>query len=97
MNMNMIMKKAQEMQKNMNKTKEEVEKQTFNSKQQLVEVEVNGNKEVTKISINKDVTSDDIEMLEDMILIAVNDALSKANSEMEKRLGSISQGLSGLI
>lgn len=97
MNMNMIMKKAQEMQSKMQKAQEEVGKQTFTAKQQLVEVEVNGNKKVTKIKIDESINIDDIEMLEDMILIAVNEALDKASKEMENRLGEFGQGLSGLI
>ncbi len=97
MNMNMIMKQAQEMQKKMEKAQENVGKQLFTSKQQLVEVEVNGKKEVTKINIDKTLNTDDIEMLEDMLLIALNDALGKASAEMNKSLGQFGQGLSGLF
>ncbi len=97
MNMNMLMQQAQKMQKDIKKAQEEVEKQIFTSKQPLVEVEVSGKKEITKITIDKNITLDDIEMLEDMILLATNDAIKKANNELESRLGKFGQGLSGLF
>lgn len=97
MNMNMIMQQAQKMQRDIKKTQEEVEKQTFTSKQPLVEVEVTGKKEIKRITINKDISVDDIEMLEDMILLATNDAINQATNELESRLGKFGQGLSGLF
>lgn len=97
MNMNMIMQQAQKVQKDIRKAQEEVEKQIFTSKQPLVEVEVNGKKEITRITIDKNITTDDIEMLEDMILLATNDAIMKATKELENRLGKFGQGLSGLF
>ena len=63
MNMQMLMKQAQKMQKDMEKSKEEVAKMNFTSKQPLVEVTVNGNKEVTNIKISEDFQLDDIEVL----------------------------------
>ena len=97
MNMNQILKQAQAMQKDMMKAQEEVGKMTFTASKDLVEVEVNGNRQVTKVTLSKDIDTDDIEMLEDMILIATNDALKQAESEMEKRLGRYSKGMPGLF
>lgn len=97
MNMNQILKQAQAMQKDMMKTQEEVGKMTFTASKDLVTVEVNGNRKVTKITLSKDIDTDDIEMLEDMIMIATNDALSQAEAEMEKRLGKYSKGMPGLF
>ena len=76
---------------------EEVAAMTFTCKKDLVEVEGNGNKEITKITINKDVESDDIEALEDMILIAVNDVISQAEKAMESKLGRYSNMMPGLF
>ena len=90
MNMQMLMKQAQKMQKDMEKSKEEVSKMTFTSKQPLVEVTVNGNKEVTNIKINEEFQLDDIEVLQDMLLIALNDAIGQATKEMESKLGNLS-------
>lgn len=97
MNMNQILKQAQAMQKDMMKAQEEVGKMTFTSTKDLVTVEVNGNRQVTKVSLSKDIDVDDIEMLEDMILLATNDALSQAEAEMEKKLGKYSKGMPGLF
>ncbi len=97
MNMNQILKQAQAMQKDMMKAQEEVGKMTFNATKDLVTVEVNGNRKVTKVTLSKDIDVDDIEMLEDMILLATNDALAQAEAEMEKKLGKYSKGMPGLF
>ena len=92
MNINMLMQQAKKMQNDMEKAKEEVSKKTFTAKQPLVEVEVNGNTEITK-----DIEKEDIEVLEDMILIATNEAISAAKKEMEEKLGKIGQGLPNIF
>ena len=97
MNMNQILKQAQAMQKDMLKAQEEVAKMTFTASKDLVTVEVNGNRKVTKVTLSEDIDTDDIEMLEDMIMIATNDALAQAEAEMEKRLGKYSKGMPGLF
>ena len=97
MNMNQILKQAQAMQKDMMKAQEEVAKMTFTASKDLVTVEVNGNRKVTKVTLSEDIDTDDIEMLEDMILLATNDALAQAEAEMEKKLGKFSKGMPGLF
>ncbi len=97
MNINQLMQQAQKMQKDINKAQEEVGKMIFTSKKDLVEVEINGNKEITKVTLDKNIEKDDIEALEDMILIAVNDAIKQAEAEMEKKLGRYSKAMPGLF
>jgi len=97
MNINQLMQQAQKMQKDINKAQEEVGKMLFTSKKDLVEVEINGNKEITKVTLDKNIEKDDIEALEDMILIAVNDAIKQAEAEMEKKLGRYSKAMPGLF
>ena len=97
MNINQLMQQAQKMQKDINKAQEEVVKMLFTSKKDLVEVEINGNKEITKVTLDKNIEKDDIEALEDMILIAVNDAIKQAEAEMEKKLGRYSKAMPGLF
>ena len=98
MNMNMIMQQAQKMQKDMQKAQEEVSKQIFTGKQELVEVEVTGDKRIKKINIlNKNITSEDLEILEDMILLATNDALDQADKKMEEKLGKFGKEFPGLF
>ena len=68
MNIQALMKQAQNMQKEIQKAQEEVGKMEFTSKKELVEVTVNGNKEVLSVKIDENVEKDDIEVLQDMIL-----------------------------
>lgn len=97
MNLNMLMQQANKMQKDMQKAKEEVSKMTFTSKQPLVEVTVNGDKNITNIKINEEITSEDIEILQDMIMLAVNDAIGQATKAMEDKLGNFASGIPGLF
>lgn len=97
MNMNMIMQQAKKMEKDIQRAKEEVSKMTFTSKQQLVEVTVNGDKKVVSIKYDESIEKDDLEMLEDMTVIALNDALSQAEKAMEDKLGNFGAGIPGLF
>ena len=99
MNMQALMAQAQKMQKDLMTKKEEINKQLFTGKSELVEVVFNGKKEMVSIKINKDTSleQDDIEVLEDMIKIAVNDALKQIDDEGSKKLGAYGNQLNGLI
>lgn len=97
MNINQLMQQAQKMQKDMQKAHEEVAAMTFTSKQELVEVEMKGNKMVSKVTINKDIEKDDIEMLEDMIIIAVNNCLSQIDEKMEGKMGKYANMMPGIF
>ena len=97
MNIQALMKQAQNMQKEIQKAQEEVGKMEFTSKKELVEVTVNGNKEVLSVKIDENVEKDDIEVLQDMILLATNDAINQANAKKEKRLGKYSSAMPGLF
>ena len=101
MNMNIqnLMREAQKMQKNLQKTQEELAATVYDGESSLVKVVLNGNKEVqsVKISIEDDFSKDDVEMLEDMIMLAFNDAAKKVDLDKEKKLGKYGQGLSGLM
>ena len=97
MNIQALMRQAQQMQKEVQKAQEEVGKMEFTSKKELVEVKVNGNKEVLSVTIDKKIELDDLEVLEDMIMLATNDAINQANKEMEKRLGKYSSAMPGLF
>jgi len=99
MNIQAIMKQAQKMQKDILKEKEEINKKIFTETYSHVTVSMNGEKQITKIDISKDMDldKDDIEMLEDMIMIAVNNTIKKIDEETEKKLGKYGQGLNGLF
>ncbi len=99
MNIQAMMKQAQKMQHEMQKTKEEIDKKIFPGKYSMVEVEVNGKKELQKVTIDKsmELDKDNIELLEDMLLVAVNDALKKVDVETEQKMGKYASGLTGLL
>ena len=87
------------MQKNLQKTQEELEKTTYEGTSSLVSVKLNGNKDILSVKINSDdvFEKEDIEMLEDMILVAFKDAAKKVDADKEKKLGKYGQGLAGLM
>ena len=102
MNMNIqnLMMQAQKMQKDLQKVQKELENKEYEGNSSFVKVILNGNKEMKNININfEDAISDkeDMEMLEDMIIVAYNDAIKKVDSDRENKLGKYGKGLSGLI
>ena len=89
MNMQAILKQAQNMQKDMLKIKEEIDNTVFIGESNLVKVEVLGKKEIKSVKINSDtaIEADEVEMLEDMILVAINSAMKKIDEMTEKKMG----------
>ena len=97
-NMNNLMKQAQRMQRQMEESQKELETKEFTAKAGggAVEVTVTGAKEVTKVIIDKDaVDPDETEMLQDMIMVAVNDALHQAEEANAAIMGKMTGGLGG--
>lgn len=95
-NFNNLMKQAQKMQIEMEKAQKELEEKTFEGQAGggAVKVELNGKKEMTSITIEPDVAdSDDVEMLQDLVLAAYNLALEKADDETQKKMGGITGGM----
>lgn len=89
MNLQSLMKQAQSMQKNMLDSKAKIEAMDFTGESELVTVVMSGKKEVKSVKIkSEDLEKDDIEILEDMITLAVNDAISKINKEINDKMGS---------
>lgn len=98
MNLQALMKQAQSMQKNLMASKEKIEAMEFTGTSELVEVKMSGKKEVISVKIKEtELEKDDIEILEDMIVIAMNDAINKINKEIEFKMGSQASGLQGLF
>ncbi len=97
MNMQSLMAQAQKMQKDIMNKKEEINKQIFIGNSQGIEVTVNGKKELLSIKINEDMKNEDLEMLQDMIVVAVNDALKKVDSAIEKSMGQYGSAFNGLF
>jgi DNA-binding YbaB/EbfC family protein len=95
-NMNNLLKQAQKLQKQIEETKEEIEKKTVEASSGggAVTAVVNGKKELIDIQIKKEVVDpDDVEMLQDLIVAAINEAINKANEMMESEMAKVTGGL----
>lgn len=89
MNLQALMKQAQSMQKSIMDAKSKIESMIFTGESELVEIKMNGKKEVLSVKIKStELDKDDLEILEDMIVIAFNDAISKINKEINDKMGS---------
>lgn len=87
MNMQALLKQAQNMQKDMLKTKGEIDNTKFYANNGLVDVEINGKKEILDIKISKDFEIDDLEALQDMLIIALNNAFKQVDKVTEEKMG----------
>lgn len=95
-NMNNLMKQAQKMQKQMEESTKELEEKevTTTAGGGAVEVTVSGKKEVVKMKISEEVVDpDDIEMLQDLIVAATNEALRKIDDISQSQMSKITGGL----
>lgn len=98
-NMNNLMKQAQKMQKQMEEKTKELEEKQYEAAAGggAVRVTVSGKKEVVCVKLSEEVVDpDDIEMLEDLIVAATNEALRKMEEDTNSVMGSIAGGLGGL-
>ena|SRR5215471_7244620 len=96
MNIQKMMKQAQELQKQLLKQQEELSKKTFEASSGggMVSATVNGKNEVVALKIEKDVVNpDDVGMLQDLIIAAVNEAQGRAREEMEKEMSGLMGGM----
>ncbi|HOJ10060.1 MAG TPA: YbaB/EbfC family nucleoid-associated protein [Clostridiales bacterium] len=97
-NMNNLMKQAQKMQKDMAKLQEELEEKTVEASAGggAITVVASGKKEILEINIKPEVIDpDDLEMLQDLIMAAVNEALRKAEEMVSSEMNKLTGGLGG--
>ena len=97
-NMNNLMKQAQRMQRQMEESQKELETREFTAKAGggAVEVTVTGKKEVTKVKLSQEVVDpDDVEMLEDLVMAATNEALRMAEDANAEVMNKMTGGLGG--
>ena len=98
-NVQSMMKQAQKMQEDMANIQTELEQTEYSVSVGggAVELTMTGKHEVTKIHIKPEVVDpEDTEMLEDLIMSAVNEAVRQADEDSEEKMGSITNGLGGL-
>jgi len=90
-----LMKQAKAMQKQLGEIQEEIKGMVFEASSGggAVKVKVDGEQTLVEIKISKDVIdSNDIEMLEDLVLVAVNDAINKSKEEYKNKMSSLTGG-----
>ncbi len=95
-NMNQLMQQAQQMQENMKLKQEELEATEYSvtSGGGMVELTMTGKHQVTKIKLNPDIVQpDDIEMLEDLVAAAVNEAVRVVDEASDEAMGALTGGL----
>lgn len=98
MNMQAMLKQAQKLQKNMLETQEKINSTEFIGKSSIVTVKMTGAKELVDVKIDLEkIEEDDIELLQDMIMVAVNDAINQINKETEQKMGAYTKGMPGLF
>jgi len=90
-----LMKQAQKMQKQMQQAQEELANEIVEGSAGggMVVVKVNGKKEIKNVKINPEILSEDVEMVEDLILAAVNQAMQNAEELANSKMGNIQGGL----
>jgi len=95
-NMGKLMKQAQQLQAKMAKIQEELSEKTIEASAGggMVTAVANGKQEIVSIHIDQEVIDpDDTEMLQDLVLAAVNDALNRAKDMMNEEMGKLTQGM----
>ena len=95
-NMNAMLLKAQKMQEDMANLQQDLDEReyTATSGGGIIEVTITGKHEIKSLKISPDaIDPDDIEMLEDLITVAVNEAISNATKTAENEMGEITSGL----
>ena len=99
MNMNALMQQAQKMQKDLEKKQAEIKATEYVGESQLVEVVLMGDKTLKSIKFKniESLDKDDVEMLQDMIKIAHDDAIKKINEDFDSKMGPYAKQLGGLF
>ena len=96
-NMNSMMRQMQKVQQKMEEAQQRIDETVMQASAGggVVQVEINGKKEVLQVKINPEIVDlEDVEMLEDMVLVAVNDAIQQAVKLQETEMGKVTGGIS---
>jgi len=96
-NMSTMLNQAREIQKKIEEVQSDLEKITINAESGggLVTVMINGKQEILELNISKEAMEEDKELLEDLIISAINKALSNSQEEMQTRMNSVTGGMMG--
>lgn len=97
-NMGNMMRQMQKMQKKMMKAQDELHEMTFEASAGggMVTIIANGKKEITDVKIEEEVVDpDDVEMLQDLVIAAMNDVLKQIDDKTNETMGQFTKGLPG--
>ena len=98
MNIQAMMKQAQKLQKEMLEEKGKIDAMQFEATSSFVTVKMTGDKKVSEVIINMEtLEKEDIEILQDLIVVATKDCLKQIDAETEKKMGKYTQGMPGLF
>lgn len=87
MNMQAMLRQAQNMQREMTKIKDEIDNTEFTGESSFVKVTINGKKEVLDVKIdNTDLDVEDLDMLSDLFIVATNNAMKQVDEVTEKKM-----------
>ncbi|MES0340966.1 MAG: YbaB/EbfC family nucleoid-associated protein [Candidatus Humimicrobiaceae bacterium] len=95
-NMQQMMKQAKMMQKKMAEVQEELKNMEFEASAGggAVKVKVNGDQEILEIKLNNEmIDADDLDMVEDMVMVAINDALKQSKDESKNKMAGLTGGM----
>ena len=94
--MQQMMKQAKMMQKKMAEVQEELKNMEFEASAGggAVKVKVNGDQEILEIKLNNEmIDADDLDMVEDMVIVAINDALKQSKDESKNKMAGLTGGM----
>lgn len=97
MNIQNLMNQARKLQGELEKTTKEIENKMFNYENENILVEISGKNEISKVKIKNKEIINDIEMLEDILTVAINNVLEQIKTEKNQKLGKYTNGLGGLF
>ena len=98
MNIQAMMREAQKLQKEMMKEKEIIDSTIYEGESSFVKVKVNGKKEIVEVNIAQEsMDKEDIEMLQDILQVAINEAMKKVDKDTEDKMGKYTKGMPGLF
>ena len=96
--MQSLMLQAKKMQKDMEKAQKELEEKEYTGKSQLVTVVMSGSNKLLSVKFEmEEINSDDKELLEDMVVVAINDAIGKMEKDKAEKFGKYGQMFNGLM
>lgn len=98
MNMQNLMMQARKMQKDIEKAQGELENKVYEGSSQLVTAKINGKGKILSVKFDlEEINNDDKEVLEDMVLVAINNAIEKMEKDKEEKFGKYGQMFNGLM